>query len=82
MDMVERVARKMCALDGHRQNTQYEGKPMWASYAEEARTIIMTMREPTKAMEVAWGRNSPGGSNAQRDWNSMIDAALAKPPHV
>lgn len=28
------------------------------------------------------GRNSPGGSNAQRDWNSMIGAALAEPPHV
>lgn len=55
MDMVQRLARKMCALDGHPQNTQYEGKPMWASYAEEARTIIMTMRELTKAMEDAWG---------------------------
>ena len=76
MDMIERVARKMCAIDGHPQDTRYEGKPMWASYADEARTIIMTMREPTEPMEQAWARNSPGGSSAHNDWNAMIDAAL------
>ena len=80
MDMIERVARKMCAIDGHPQDTRYEGKPMWASYADEARTIIMTMREPTEAMEQAWAGNSPGGSNAKLDWHAMIEAALASPP--
>lgn len=76
MDMIERVARKMCAIDGHPQDIRYEGKAMWESYASEARTIIMTMREPTETMEQAWARNSPGGSSAQQDWKAMIDAAL------
>jgi hypothetical protein len=82
MDMIERVARKMCGIDGLPQDTRYEGKAMWESYASEARTIVMTMREPTEAMKQAWASNSPGGSNAQLDWTAMIDAALAPPPQT
>lgn len=79
MDMIERVARKMCAIDGHPQDTRYEGEPMWASYADEARAIIVTMREPTEAIELAWLGSGGHSADAARDWRAMIDAALAPP---
>jgi hypothetical protein len=82
MDMIERVARKMCAIDGHPQDIQYEGKPMWASYALEARTVIMTMREPTEAIELAWLGSGGHSADAARDWRAMIDAALAPPQQI
>lgn len=50
---IERVARALCSADGHPENIQFEGKPMWQSYLPNARKAIEAMREPSHAMQKA-----------------------------
>ncbi len=76
MEMIERVARELCKSDGHPENIQYEGKPMWASYSDAARAVIKVMREPTESMVKAWLGSGAESVTARRDWYAMIDAAL------
>jgi hypothetical protein len=51
--MVERVARELCRCDGYPEDHRYEGKPMWASYADTARKVIAAMREPSRSVLAA-----------------------------
>lgn len=37
---LEAAARALCRLDGHPENTKFEGKPMWQSYLPEAKAAI------------------------------------------
>lgn len=50
---IERVARALCSADGHPENIQFEGKPMWQSYLPNALKAIEAMREPSHAMQKA-----------------------------
>lgn len=78
--MVEQVARALCRFEGNPENTLFEGKPMWASYVEEARAAIGAMREPTASMFQAGLRapdpNKVGAIPPLNIWLAMIDAAL------
>lgn len=82
--MIERVARVLCDLDGHSADefipaegvTRARLQMRWQVYAISARWVLIAMREPTAAMERAWGRGSPAAASARSDWQAMIDAAL------
>jgi len=37
---IEAAARALCRLAGHPENTKFEGKPMWQSFAPEAKAAI------------------------------------------
>lgn len=37
---IEAAARALCRLAGNPENTKFEGKPMWQSYAPEARAAL------------------------------------------
>lgn len=36
----ELAARALCRHDGHPENTQFEGKPMWESYLPAADAVL------------------------------------------
>lgn len=36
----ERAARALCRLDGHPENIQFEGKPMWQSYLPQVDAVL------------------------------------------
>lgn len=36
----ERAARALCRLDGHPENTMFEGKPMWMSYLDQVDAVL------------------------------------------
>lgn len=67
--MIERVARQLCRCEGYPEDLRYDGQPMWANYAINARQVLAAMRDPTKAMLDA------GGSTAEQ-WSRMLEAAL------
>jgi hypothetical protein len=67
--MIKRVARELCRSDGHPENIRYEGKAMWASYADLAGNVLTAMREPTEAMLET-------GNCTAEQWSRMIDAAM------
>lgn len=85
MDMTEQVARALCMADGHPEDLQFEGQPIWASYSDTARVAIKAMREATTAMidcGVAFALKAgdqgfPGWSKYIAEKHRvMIDAAL------
>lgn len=39
-EAVEAAARALCRIDGHPENTRFEGKPMWQSYMPEAEAAV------------------------------------------
>ena len=68
MNMIERVARAMCAADGGSQEVDVH------HYRDMARAAIAAMREPTEAMtRTLWTGIPPKAA-----WRTMIDAALGK----
>jgi len=42
----ERAARALCRRDGHPENTQFEGRPMWESYLPEVDVVLETALSP------------------------------------
>lgn len=36
----ERAARALCRVDGHPENIQFEGQPMWRSYLPQVDTVL------------------------------------------
>lgn len=36
----ERAARALCGVDGHPENIQFEGQPMWRSYLPQVDTVL------------------------------------------
>lgn len=89
MDMVERVARKLCKADGYPENIKFEGKPIWVSYSDTARMVIESMRkssarmviEGESAASIGIGKSSDEEA-LPRAWHAMIDAALAPPLQI
>lgn len=39
----ERAARALCRKDGHPENIQFEGRPMWESYLDTVDTVIAAL---------------------------------------
>jgi hypothetical protein len=76
--MIKRVARKMCKLDYPDQSDEWHDDAS-EGYCLTAEAIIFKMRDPTEAMVKAWLGAGHDTVTAQRDWNVMIDAALAPP---
>lgn len=93
MEMVERVARALCAHDELDWDAQADpmtsgsGDDNQAAYLSAARAAIAAMREPTDAM-VAAGLDGADGCTdgwtvraaciAEHVWGDMIDAALPR----
>lgn len=79
--MIERIARQLCVAaridpDKHvprKERGLRESWSAWMAFREEARAILHTMREPTRAMV----RAVPG-EYGDAGWAAMIDAALAE----
>jgi hypothetical protein len=42
----ERAARALCRLDGHPENTMFEGKPMWMSYLDQVDAVLKAALAP------------------------------------
>ena len=42
----ENAARALCRLDGHPENTLFEGKPMWMSYLPEVDAVLKAALQP------------------------------------
>lgn len=90
MTMVERVARAICAADGH----DPDGPPIdeypsaiypWAVYRNLAKAAIEAMREPSEEMKKAgehaeisdsYGEYYVSADNAADIFRAMVDAAL------
>lgn len=79
---LERVARTLCRRDGHPENIQFEGKPMWQSYLATAHAVLVAIREPDE-QHVAWVK-AEGVWNCAEDeigciYTALIDQALQEP---
>lgn len=75
---LERVARALCSADGHPENIQFEGKPMWESYLPNARVAIEALRQPDTAMISAAATKAEqiGKGDFGGIYQAMINAAL------
>lgn len=81
MPPIEAGARALCRLDGHPEDTLFEGKPMWTMYVTEARTVIASLISPSEAMREVGARVFAAEHNGPDDaavdaFMQMIDAAL------
>lgn len=76
--VIERVARKLCSLDGFPEDIRIDGRPMWVGYANQARGIIDTIREPSAAMVQSIQSDWRAGADPDVIYRSMIDTALAE----
>lgn len=85
MNMVERVAKTMFALEGGNV-AEWEGSLLQEHGREArrkmARVIIKAMREPTEEMAYAGleSCDEPRLTGMISAWRAMIDAALAEVP--
>jgi hypothetical protein len=75
-EMIERVAKVLCAAEYGDKNATYADMPLWKNYEETARDIIRAMREPTDAMNEAASNADADGFRALDIWDHLIDAAL------
>lgn len=55
----ERAARALCRLDGHPEDTKFEGKPMWMSYLGQVDAVLKAALAPEEWERVKAG--GPGG---------------------
>jgi hypothetical protein len=79
-NMIERVARALCAADGHDPDgSSFSscGDPYWEFYRIKAKAAVSAMREPTGAMVYAGFLPDREATSAEV-WPAMIDAALAE----
>ena len=42
----ERAARALCSLDGHAENSQFEGRPMWQCYLPDVDVVLEAALSP------------------------------------
>lgn len=87
MDMIEKVARALCAKDGLDWDAQADGMTSGGGgddeqdgYREKATAAIEAMGDPTPEMKYR-GRttnNSTGEKYAEATWRAMIAAALGR----
>lgn len=81
MNMIEKVARGMCARSGFDPSEiMTNGGPRWTYYADGARAALEVLAEPTDEMVEAGNRARGGrnnvGQNTTLTWDAMIKAAL------
>jgi len=84
MTPIERAARALCKLDGHAENGEREGKPLWQSYLPHVRVVFEAIYEPSPRMREAGAsliryvgpEESASGyqGDAANAWRFMIDA--------
>ena len=55
MTRTERVARALCKFQGLPENTQYDGRPMWESFIDQA-VAVLEAADETPQTELAGGR--------------------------
>lgn len=79
MTMIERIARAICHEQG-------KSSVHWTSYVEDARGVLLAMREPTELMieKGMWSRTTSGTYSpreiATTIYTAMIDAILTEKP--
>lgn len=79
---LERICRALCRLDGHPENIQFEGRPMWQSYLPNARVVLQELQNPSDAMAEAGAKSAydlvldVDAHGARAIFAAMIDAAL------
>lgn len=76
MNATERIARALCRLDGHPENIQFEGRPMWQSYLPQVRAVLDAISEPDPAMIDAAVTTASriGPSDHVGIWRAMVEA--------
>ncbi|WP_236575251.1 MULTISPECIES: hypothetical protein [unclassified Sphingobium] len=84
MTPLERAARALCKLDGHAEDGEREGKPLWRSYLPQAQAVLDAIQEPSLHMTEAGAaviryvgpEESQSGyqGDAANVWRFMIDA--------
>lgn len=84
MTLMECAARALCRLDGHREDEEHEGKPLWQGYVLQVRTVLEVIHEPSPGMMeagaevikyVSADEAAPGyQGDAANVWRFMIDA--------
>ena len=84
MTLIERAARALCSLDGHREDEAREGRPLWQYYVPQVRTVLEEIHEPSPSMMEAGAEvikyvspdeAAPGyQGDAANVWRFMIDA--------
>lgn len=84
MTPIERAARALCKFDGHPEDGEREGKPLWQSYLPHVRLVLEALHEPSTHMTEAGAtliryvgpEESEAGyqSDAANVWRFMIDA--------
>ncbi|WP_454888183.1 hypothetical protein [Sphingobium herbicidovorans] len=84
MTLMECAARALCRLDGHREDEEHEGRPLWQSYVPQVRTVLEVIHEPSPSMMEAGAEvikyvspdeAAPGHQgDAANVWRFMIDA--------
>jgi hypothetical protein len=77
-NMVERVARRLCTIDGHNPDLAIgmeDGEITlgWSLYRDDARLVIEEMREPSIKM-----RHAGNFEFFETGWPRIIDAALCE----
>lgn len=74
---LERAARALCRHEGHPENIQFEGRPMWESYLDQARAVLAAIAEPDMKMVSAAADKAKqiGAGDFVGIYRAMIDAA-------
>lgn len=47
MTQIEVIARALCRFEGNPENTQFEGRPMWQSYLDQAKAVAQALEDET-----------------------------------
>ncbi len=71
MDIIERAARNLCALNEESQRDTH-----WEMYVSDVRALLMIIREPDEGMIEAGFYARDNERSAIKIWQAMIDAAL------
>ncbi|WP_022684284.1 hypothetical protein [Sphingobium bisphenolivorans] len=84
MTPIERAARTLCKLNGHAEDAERDGTPLWRSYLPQVRSVLEALHEPSTRMAEAGATliryvgpdESEEGyqSDAANVWRFMIDA--------
>lgn len=87
---LERAARALCRAQGLPEDYTGQGTcgdPSWKFKVEQARAVIMAIREPSEAMLAATRKFAQASEahaytdmRAKSEWRAMIDATLAETP--
>lgn len=83
---IERAARALCAFEGHDEDVDFKGRPMWESFIPAAQAMLEAIREPDQMMKEAGAIIVKAALDGQSEeaqerdaanvWRYMIGAAL------